>query len=288
MLTQITATELQTYDLCPMRRQFRYKDGRFKCGLAAIEPVERMELGLFVHQALNLYTTKGVMPEGGGEAYARDKGLPVAGFEAADRILQAYARKYPLEPKLNVLFSEKTFAFHEIDKQGIGAEMVGRIDLCYQDTDTNIVLRENKYWHPRATIPPLLTLQLTVYAIAVQHLTGAYPSTIEWNILRQPDIRHKRGESDSQFLERVETEAVIERVQIPISPQQILLSWQNQVARKVLLMDGVLPYMNTSSCTWWGRDCEYLPLCKAMLAGTDPEADFAAYKHKEVKHPELK
>lgn len=296
-LPQITGTELWTFDVCPLRHHYRYCAGLHKCGIDLPEKVEKMELGIYVHEILELYVTKGVVPETSGQEYAgnlpgfaaMESSVDPLPFKAANRVLLAYQRKYPMEPKLKAHAHEHKFSFSTVDEQPIGAEMVGKLDLCYEDTDGNLVLRENKYWSPRATIPPLLTMQLTIYAVAVQSMTQLWPSYIEWNILHQPAARRKKGESEEAFLDRVEGEATFQRERIAISPQEILASWRHQVAPKVLLIGGILPYMNTGSCTWHNRPCEYLPLCKAKLEGRDPcDEELAAYRHKEVKHVELK
>lgn len=290
-LNQITPTELWTYDICKMRHHYRYEAGQHKYGIESPVREERMELGTYVHEMLDLYVTKGVVPWPSGLEYAQTHGFVDAlPFKAANHVLLAYQRQYPMEPRLKVIANERKFSFEKVENEGVGAEIVGKLDLCYEDTDGHLVLRENKYWSPKAEIPPIpLGLQLTVYAVAVQALTQMWPTYIEWNILYQPTIHRKKGETEDGFLERVESEATFLRERIPVSPPEILASWRYQVGPKILLIGGILPYMETGNCTWYNRPCEYLPLCKAMLAGTGPtEADFAAYRHKEVKHPELK
>jgi len=290
-LPQVTATELLTWDLCPQRHFWRYRAGKHGCGLGIDKRPVNMELGLYVHAMLELYVTKGLITETSGAEWAAAQDLEPLPFKEANRVLLAYVRKYPLEPKLKVIAAEKVFSFERIEPIGepCGAEMVGKLDLCYEDTDGNLILRENKYWSPRAEIPQLLPIQIVIYALAIQSLTKLWPSAIEWNILYHPIIRPKQAEDDVAFLDRVEAEAAFHRQLVAISPEQILASWRHQVAPKVLMMAGTLPYAVTSACHWYYRPCEYLPLCEAKLQGRDPsEQELNQYRNKEVKHEELR
>jgi hypothetical protein len=270
-----------------MRRHWRYKAGQNKCGLEAKEIDEKLHLGRFVHEVLDLFVTKGTMPATAGLEYARREQRPeVLPYEAASAVLAGYASHYPLEPKLKVILHEHPFLFSDINEQHVGAEVVGRLDLLYEDTDGLLVLRENKYWSKRATIPEFQTIQTTIYCAAVLKLTGMWPSFVEWNILRQPD---DRGKTKDGWLEKVVKDATFERRLVPVCPEEILSSWKWQVQGKILSMDGLIPSMNTWNCMAYSRPCEYMPLCRERLAGREPmEEHFAKYEHKETKHPELK
>jgi len=90
-----------------------------------------------------------------------------------------------------------------------GLTLRGRIDGVFRKEDGNIWIRENK---TKGQINEVgmhalhWDLQSMLYAHVTEVLTGEKVAGIEYNVIRRPQLRQKKGESVADFVVRIETD----------------------------------------------------------------------------------
>ena len=92
---------------------------------------------------------------------------------------------------------------------------------------------------------------------------------IWYTIIRKPNIRQKKGESDEEFFNRMvmwydeEPETKIKLIKLTRTDDEVekFVRHAERIANEIANVTEDDIYQNTAYCTKWGRRCEYAGIC---------------------------
>ena len=132
-------------------------------------------------------------------------------------------------------------------------------------------------------------LQVMFYLYAARQLYGEFPAGVLYNILRRPQLRLGKAETQVGFAQRVEKD-ILSRPDFYFKRMEIAFLKKEQVAWERELADilevfvnwaeGGPSWHNTGSCLEYGG-CEYLHICSGQPGARE------AFTVKEHVYPEL-
>jgi len=131
-------------------------------------------------------------------------------------------------------------------------------------------------------------LQVMLYLWSMWKDFGEVPGGVVYNIIRKPQLKQKKGESLSQFIDRIKTDTETRpefyymRYQSAITESD-LVKWETEfmaiLSQLVRWYEGEFHYKNSSACSMGGVNCQYLSVCSRN--------DRSSFRVREIPYPEL-
>lgn len=231
---KVSISRIKLFKSCRRAYELKYIEG-----LVPIEKAEALNIGTGYHEKLEQLYSEG-------------------DFDASDlskESAMATAYKKYIYPKFNVLYAEG-WESCPLGKH----ELIGRVDGL--SDDGKLVEHKTTALDPAEYI---YNLQWDEQILAYMGMTGA--RNVYYTICRKPTIRQKKGESDSDFFQRmvewydIDTDHKIAMELISRTDEDVD-SFMSDLEKTVDDMaNPSCYYKNTNYCNCWGRRCEYSSVC---------------------------
>ena len=261
----ITQSSLACFQRCRAAYKLRYIDG-----IVPVEKSRALAFGSAMHRALEVYWD---MLESGETPTLTDTGLDDP-FEAAklEGLFAGYCRRWlELDRAFySVVSVEQEFNVPSRNQALPKVSLMGKVDAVVQDKESG------KYYileHKTASIvdddyvaQKSLDSQTRLYALAISHTLEIPIAGAIHDIITKQKIRQKKGESDSDFIERLKADVTDDnfaRIRIDFADGELDLFARELDDQVRDVAECECWYKCTGSCIGRYGACEYLHLCRA-------------------------
>lgn len=246
---KVSISRVKLFKSCRRAYELKYIEG-----LVPIEKADALNIGINYHEKLEQLYSEG-------------------DFDASDlskESAMATAYKKYIYPKFNVLYAEG-WESCPLGKH----ELIGRVDGL--SDDGKLVEHKTTSLDPAEYI---YNLQWDEQILAYMGMTGT--REVYYTICRKPTIRQKKGESESEFFQRMvewydtDTDHKI-AVELLTRSDKDVEDFMSDLEKTV--DDMASPscyYKNTNYCNCWGRRCEYSPVC----LNYDPDETYVGFERR--------
>lgn len=263
-----TASRLKTYQVCPMKEAFRYREN-----IAPIQTRRHLAFGTAIHKGLETRSIDAALdvlvqdyPKDQSEADAQD-----TASVAVRALLEGYFERYaPFDEQK----PELMFKLPMRTRKGGSARILkiaGKLD--------NLVKIDGRWWVVEYKTASRLDGsyfdrlymddQITMYVYAMRRM-GYDIAGVIYRVIRKPTLRKGAREGFEGFLERLEAD-IRERPDFYYTERKLYRSMDDLDGFEVMIYETASManrnfrsgkcYRHSVSCSNYGA-CEYLPLCQ--------------------------
>lgn len=249
---KVSISEIKLFKACRQAWYLKYHEH-----IEPVEKAENLETGVNYHSKLE-------------DLYAGH--LDTSDLSKESAMAKAY-EKY-IYPKFEVVSTED-WVIKNFDGSSFG--MLGRTDgisngaLVEHKTTSETNLEEYEYG-----------LQWDEQILAYMWLTGM--RKMWYTIIRKPNIRQKKNESDEEFFNRMvawydeDTDTKIKLTEVFRTDEEVMAFAKHaeHIVSEIMKANNGLDdeiYRNTMYCTKWGRRCEYAGIC----LNYNPNEEYAGF-----------